>query len=65
MSSTWMQLLYLACAALLIWFGVKFIRNNPGQFSKENMGKSFYTVGILTLGLIAFVALLVYLLKHS
>ncbi|OGT44815.1 MAG: hypothetical protein A3E82_00095 [Gammaproteobacteria bacterium RIFCSPHIGHO2_12_FULL_38_11] len=63
--STWMQLLFLLCAGILIWFGVKFIRNNPGQFSKENIGKSFYTTGILTLGLIAFVALLVFLLKHN
>ena len=63
--STWMQLLYLLAAAVLIWFGVKFIRSNPGAFSKENIGKSFYTTGILTLGLIAFIAVLVFLLKHG
>lgn len=63
--SVWIQLLYLLGAIALIWFGIHFIRSNPGQFSKENVGKSFYTIGILTLGLIAFIALLVFLLKHS
>lgn len=63
--SVWMQLLYLVAAGVLLWFGIRFIRSNPGAFSKENMGKSFSTVGFLTLGLIAFIALLVVLLKHG
>ena len=62
--SGWMNLLYIAGAALIAWFAFHTIRNNPAMFSKENMGKSFSTMGILTLGLIGFVALLVYLLKH-
>ena len=62
--SIWMQLLFILCAGLLIWLGVFFIRRNPGLFTKENMEKSFFSMGILTLGLIAFIALLVFLLKH-
>lgn len=62
--SIWMQLLYLLTAGVFIWLGVRFFRSNPGAFSKANMEKSFFTVGVLTLGLIGFVALLVFLLKH-
>ncbi len=62
--STWMTLLYIAGAALLAWFAYRTIRGNPEMFSKENLGKSFFTMGILALMLIAFVALLVFLLKH-
>lgn len=62
--SIWMQILFILCAGLLIWFGVYFIRHNPGLFTKENMEKSFFSMGILTIGLIAFIALLVFLLKH-
>jgi len=61
--SIWMQLLFLLTAGLFIWLGVRFFRANPGAFSKDKMEKSFFTVGVLTLGLIAFVTLLVFLLK--
>ncbi|OGT43498.1 MAG: hypothetical protein A3F13_00145 [Gammaproteobacteria bacterium RIFCSPHIGHO2_12_FULL_40_19] len=62
--STWMELLYIAGAALAAWFAYRIIRNNPEMFSKENLGKSFFTMGVLALMLIGFVALLVFLLKH-
>ena len=63
--SFWMQLLYLACAGLLIFVMVRTVRGNPQWFSKENMSNSFTTMGFLTLGLIGFIALLVFLLKLS
>ena len=62
--SIWMQLLFLAATGLCIWLGYRFVRQSPGSFSKENLGKSFYVMGILALGLIGFIALLVFLLKH-
>lgn len=62
--SIWMQILFILAAGGLIWLGVIFIRNNPQFFTKENMEKSFFSMGILTLGLIVFIALLVFLLKH-
>lgn len=62
--SDWMSLLYIIGAAILIGFGYFFIKNNPGMFSKANIEKSFSSMGILTIILIAFVALLVYFLKH-
>lgn len=63
--SVWMQLLYLVCAGLLIFFMIRTVRSNPQWFSKENMSNSFTVMGFLTIGLIAFIALLVFLLKHS
>ena len=59
----WHTILYVIAAGLMIWFGVRMIRNNPDLFSRENMSKSFMTIGLLTLGLIAFIALLVMALK--
>lgn len=60
----WHMILYVIFAGVLVWYGVRTVRNNPALFSKENMGKSFQTMGFLALGLIVFVALLVFLLKH-
>lgn len=60
-----MQLLAIIIAGFFGWLMYRTVRNNPAAFSKENLGKSFYTVGLLTLGLIGFIALLVYLLRHS
>ncbi|HLB56073.1 MAG TPA: hypothetical protein VJK30_01900 [Coxiellaceae bacterium] len=62
--SSWYEILYLIGAAILIGFGYFFIKHNPGMFSKANIEKSFSSMGILTVILIAFVALLVYFLKH-
>jgi type IV secretory pathway TrbL component len=59
-----MTLLYVAGAALAVWFAYRTIRSNPDMFSKENLSNSFFTMGILALLLIGFVALLVFLLKH-
>lgn len=63
--SQWMILLYVILAAILVWFGIRMIRNNPQLFSKENISKSFFSIGILTLLLIGFLALVVVLLKHG
>jgi len=64
MNSQWMQLLYVIVAALVIWLAFKMIRGNPQLFSKENIAKSFFSIGVLTLILMAFIAALVYFLKH-
>lgn len=61
----WHMILYALGAIGLIWFGWYFIRSNPDLFTSDSLGKSFTTVGLLALGLIGFIALLVFLLKHS
>ena len=60
-----MTLLYVAGAALMAWFAYRTVKNNPAMFSRENLGKSVFTMGILTLVLIAFIACLVFLLRAS
>ncbi len=59
----WMSLLAIIAAGALAWLIFRIIRGRPDQFSKENLSKSFYTMGILGLMLIVFVAFLVLLLK--
>lgn len=63
MSSGWALLLLLVTAVLMIWFMVRTVRHNPEAFSKANVGKSFYTVGILTLLIIGVIAVCVMLLR--
>jgi hypothetical protein len=60
----WMNLLYIVLLVVVAWFAFRTMKNNPALFSKENMGKSFFAMGILALILIAFIALLVFLLKQ-
>lgn len=59
------QLLLLIGAGLLIWYLVRTIRSNPEAFSKEKFNKSFYTMGILALILIAFIAICIFILRST
>lgn len=63
MSGAWTIILFLIGAAFLIWYMLRTIRGNPQAFSKENLGKSAYTIGILTLIIIAVIALCIMLLR--
>lgn len=57
------QILGLIGAGLVIFILYQTIKNRPEQFSKDNLNKSFYTMAILALGLIVFVALLVMMVR--
>lgn len=59
------QILAMLGAALIIYYLYRTIKNRPDMFSKENLNKSFFTMGILAVGLIGFVALLVLMLRYS
>lgn len=61
--NTLYQILGLIGAGLIIWFIYMSIKNKPEQFSRENLSKSFFTLGILAILLIAFVALLVFMVR--
>jgi putative copper export protein len=63
--STLYQILGLIGAGLIIWILYQAIKNRPEQFNRENITKSFSSMGILALVLIVFVALLVLILKSS
>jgi hypothetical protein len=59
----WGKILLLISTVLLIWFLYYQIRKHPHGFSRENLGKSIFTVGCLALFLIAFIALMVLVLR--
>ncbi len=56
---TFYQILALIGAGLLIWITYRSIKGRPEQFSKENINKSFFSLGVLAVLLIMFVALLI------
>jgi hypothetical protein len=59
------QILGLAGAGLIVWLLYRNIKNRPDVFSRENMSKSFFSMGILAVLLMAFVALLVVILRMT
>lgn len=59
------QILTLLAAGFIAWFIYRTIKAQPEQFSRENLNKSFYTLGILGIILIGFVALLVLLVRTT
>lgn len=59
------QLLGLVGAGLVVWYLYRTIKGRPEQFSRENLGKSFSSMGILALLLIGFVALLVIVVRNT
>ncbi|HAU1152093.1 TPA: hypothetical protein JBI12_09105 [Legionella pneumophila] len=59
------QILGLIGAGLVIFVLYRFVKGSPEQFSKENMSKSFMTMGVLGLILIGFIALLVLMLRNT
>lgn len=58
------QLLALVGAGLLIWYMIRTIRSQPEVFSKQMFSKSFYTMGILAIILILFIALCIFILRN-
>ncbi len=58
------QILGLIGAGLIVWVLYRNIKGRPELFSRENLSKSFSTMGFLGLILIAFIALLVLMLRH-
>jgi putative copper export protein len=62
---TFYQILAVVGAALIIWVIYSNIKGRPEQFSKANLSKSFSSMGILALILIAFVALLIFMVRST
>lgn len=57
------QILGLVAAGLIVWMLYRTVKGKPELFSRENLNKSFSTMGILALGLIVFIAIMVMFLK--
>lgn len=62
---TFYQLMGLIGAGLILFLLYRTIKGRPDYFTKENMNKSFLTMGFLAVGLIAFIGLLILLLRQS
>ena len=62
---TFYEILGLVGGVLILWVLYQTIQGRPQQFSRENLTKSFSTMGMLALLLIAFVALLVLIVRQS
>jgi len=58
------KLLLIVVAIFFIWQLFVYFRVHPEAFSKANLNASFFTLGILALLLIGFVAVLVLIVKH-
>lgn len=52
-------------AAFLCWMLFRFIKSNPESLSFSNLNKSFFSMGILAVGLIVFVGVVVVLLRST
>jgi hypothetical protein len=63
--NTFYQILGVLGAVMIIFVLYRTIKGRPDQFSKENLSKSFLTMGVLAIGLIGFIALLVLMLRNS
>jgi hypothetical protein len=63
--NTLYQVLGLFGAAMVIFMLYRLIKGRPELFSKENLNKSFFTMGILAIGLIGFIALLILMLRNT
>ncbi len=59
------QVLGLLGAGLVVWLLYRTIKSRPNQFSRENLSKSFSTMGMLAILLIGFVALLIMIVRHT
>ncbi len=59
----WQKIIYLILMLGLCWWIYQSVRRNPEWLSRENLGKSFSSMGVLALILIAFVALLIFMLR--
>jgi hypothetical protein len=52
-------------AGMILFILYRSIKGNPAQFSRENLSKSFFTMGVLALVLIGFIALLIFGLRNT
>lgn len=60
----WTKILFIIGGALMVFMAVRIIRTHPRAFSKKNIGKSLYTLGLLTLMIIGVVAFSVLMLRN-
>lgn len=57
------KLLLIVISIFFIWQLFVYLRANPEAFSRANLSRSFFSVGILALLLIGFIAVLVLIVR--
>lgn len=62
---TFYQILALMGAGLILWYLYRVVKGRPEMFSRDKLNKSFFTMGLLAIILIGFVALLVLLVRTT
>ncbi|PCH56071.1 MAG: hypothetical protein COC15_03665 [Legionellales bacterium] len=60
----WNQILSIAIAGFFIWLLWRYIKHSPEMFSRDKLGKSSWTMGLLALGLIAVISVVIMLLNN-
>lgn len=63
--TTFTQIMFILLAGIIGWQLYNYIRTNPHMFSKDKLGRSMFTLGILALLLIGFVAVCVVFVRHA
>lgn len=58
------KLLFIVLALFIGWQLLVYLRMHPEALSWDNLNKSFFTLGILALLLIGFIAILVWFIKR-
>ncbi len=61
---TFSKIAAILFAVVILWWLFRFLKSNPDSLSKENIGKSAYTMGLLGIGLIVFIGIIVMLLRR-
>lgn len=59
------QILALIGAGLIVWYLYRTVKGHPEVFSGANINKSLFTMGILAIILIVFVAFLVMMVRST
>ncbi|RUQ88662.1 hypothetical protein [Legionella septentrionalis] len=62
---TFYQVLAIAAAGFIMWLLYRTVKGRPELFSRDNLSKSFSSMGLLALILIGFIALLVFILRNT
>ncbi|MBN1684448.1 MAG: hypothetical protein JW855_03305 [Gammaproteobacteria bacterium] len=57
------KILLTILSLFLLWYLWRIYQRNPQMFSRENWGKSFFTMGVLALILIGVIAICVFFLR--
>lgn len=58
------KLLLIALSIFFVWQLFVYIRSNPDALSKDKLSRSFFSLGVLALILIGFIALLAWFVRN-